>query len=171
MSQKILMILRHAKAAPDAPSGEDHDRPLAEKGVQQAESLGKYMTQQAISPQQVWCSTAMRTQQTWQHVQMASGIDPAVSYESSLYHISLPQALQKLEAADEDIERLLWIGHNPTLHELCLHFAEGDESENTHRLMQKFPPCSFAEFHFDGNWAEIQNADINFARFIIPKDL
>jgi phosphohistidine phosphatase len=40
---KTLLLLRHAKSSWDDPSLSDFDRPLSPKGIQDAESLGKYL--------------------------------------------------------------------------------------------------------------------------------
>ncbi|MGE0753696.1 MAG: histidine phosphatase family protein [Alphaproteobacteria bacterium] len=171
MAEKILYILRHAKTEPLAPGQEDHARPLAEKGVADAKNLGKYLLAQKIRPQQVWCSTATRTRQTWQHVQAMYGETVPAHYDDALYHISLYEMLYLLKKMPEKTGSLLWIGHNPGLHELCVRLSLEGEYALRSKMAQKFPPCSFVELRFDGNWNQIEEVICRLHRFVTPGDI
>jgi phosphohistidine phosphatase len=61
-----LVLLRHAKAA--YPSGvADHDRPLAPRGIREAELAGDWLRANLPTIDEVLCSTATRTRQTVTH--------------------------------------------------------------------------------------------------------
>ena len=60
---KKLLILRHAKAA--WPLGvDDHERPLAQRGHNEAPLIGRWMVEQGHIPDFILCSSALRTRQT-----------------------------------------------------------------------------------------------------------
>ncbi|HVL54021.1 MAG TPA: histidine phosphatase family protein, partial [Vitreimonas sp.] len=60
-----LYLLRHADAGdPDAWSGPDADRPLSEKGVAQAERLGRHLARADVALRQFVSSPKLRARQT-----------------------------------------------------------------------------------------------------------
>ena len=61
-----LMLLRHAKTEHDAPSGQDHDRRLDERGRLDAAAIGTWVGQHQPLPDAVKVSTAVRARQTWE---------------------------------------------------------------------------------------------------------
>lgn len=171
MAEKTLYILRHAKTEPLTHGQEDRERVLAERGVNEAKNFGKYMLSSGIKPQLVWCSSAMRTRQTWQHVQAVCGETMPVHYDDALYHVTMPDMLSMLKRVPEKTQSLMWIGHNPGLHELCVRLAlDGDHGQRV-RLSQKFPPCSFVELRFDGEWKDIDQLVCRLEKFITPGDI
>ena len=59
---KRLIVLRHGKAAyPPVP---DHERPLAQRGNQEAPAAGRWLVEQGIYPDAIITSDAVRTRQT-----------------------------------------------------------------------------------------------------------
>ena len=61
-----LMLLRHAKTENDAPSGQDQDRRLDDRGRLDAAAIGGWIGRHPPLPDAVLVSTAVRTQQTWE---------------------------------------------------------------------------------------------------------
>ncbi|MDX6498298.1 MAG: phosphohistidine phosphatase [Blastocatellia bacterium] len=61
---KTLLLLRHAKSSKDDPSLIDFDRPLNERGKNDAQLIGKYIRQQRIKADFVVSSPAERARQT-----------------------------------------------------------------------------------------------------------
>lgn len=59
-----LTLLRHAKSSWSDPALDDHERPLAKRGVKAIPLIAKYMRQQNIAPDLVLASDAMRTRAT-----------------------------------------------------------------------------------------------------------
>ena len=66
MSNRQLLLLRHAKAVLGEPGMEDFDRPLAERGEKAAKAMGRYMAEHGLVPDRVLCSPARRTRSTWE---------------------------------------------------------------------------------------------------------
>ncbi len=75
MTQKTLMILRHAKAEPGTAAQDDHERALNARGIAASRLIGAYMHRQHLIPDRVLCSTATRCRQTWE--EMAGIIFPS----------------------------------------------------------------------------------------------
>src|ERR1700676_4883458 len=61
-----LMLLRHAKTEHDAPSGQDQDRRLDDRGRQDAAAIGSWIGRHPPLPDAVLVSTAVRARQTWE---------------------------------------------------------------------------------------------------------
>ncbi len=75
-----LFILRHAKAAthPPTPSGGDHERPLAPRGVAALPGVARSIAEQLDGHplDLVLCSTSTRTRET---VELVAQAEPAVA--------------------------------------------------------------------------------------------
>ena len=61
-----LMLLRHAKTEHDAPSGQDQDRRLDDRGRLDAAAVGGWIGRHPPLPDAVLVSTAVRARQTWE---------------------------------------------------------------------------------------------------------
>ena len=66
-----LILTRHAKSSWDDPDTPDIDRPLNARGRAAARELGDFLASRDLEPEEVLCSTALRTRETWAGVQSA----------------------------------------------------------------------------------------------------
>ncbi len=169
--QKTLYILRHAKAEAITHGGEDHERPLAERGFSEASQMGKYMMNQHLWPEKVLCSTATRTRQTWQQIQDAFPRTIPIHYEDKLYHTTAADIAYIIGFEPENVSKLMVVGHNPGLHELCARLAKDGDNKLRHQVSMRFPTCSFVELQFEGTWRDLNTADTTLVRFITPDGL
>ena len=93
-----LILTRHAKSAWDNPALSDHDRPLNTRGQRAARELGDWLASRGYEPDEVLCSPALRTRETWDHVAAAVlEVRPAVRYEAELYQAA-PETLLAIAA-------------------------------------------------------------------------
>jgi phosphohistidine phosphatase len=114
MTERTLVLMRHAKAEPPDNYPEDIDRPLSRRGRADAEAAGKWLVERGLVPDQVLCSAAVRTRETWQCVSAAVGAVP-VNYEQSLYLSNAVEALELIQQTDVSVGTLLVVGHNPAM--------------------------------------------------------
>jgi phosphohistidine phosphatase len=119
VTDRTLVIMRHAKAEQSA-SKRDIDRLLTERGRQDANAAGTWLTEQGLSPDTVLCSPAARTRGTWHEVAvgLAEGTETTaatVHYEPNLYDGGLSAALEVVREVDPNAKIVLLIGHNPTV--------------------------------------------------------
>ena len=61
-----LMLLRHAKTETDAPTGQDQDRRLDDRGRLDSAAIGSWIGRHPPFPDIVLVSTAVRAHQTWE---------------------------------------------------------------------------------------------------------
>lgn len=113
-----LILTRHAKSAWDDPSMTDHDRPLNRRGRRSALELGEWLQSRGYEPDQVLCSTATRTRETWATVAAAPlEVTPRIEFLEALYHAS-PDVMQKALAKAAG-DTVMMLGHNPGIAEFA----------------------------------------------------
>ncbi len=164
--KKLLYILRHAKAEIAADYADDHARPLAERGLNDAKSLGERLRSMKNPPQQILCSTAKRTRET--HSSLA--LDVPVAFSERLYLASTGELLTIINTLPETVESVMLIGHNPGMHELTAlltHHAKNED--DTEQLREHFPTCTLAILSFPTEWNAITPDTGLLEQFIIPK--
>jgi phosphohistidine phosphatase len=126
MTQRTLLILRHAKA--ERPSGvPDLDRPLTERGHADAAAAGAWLAAKGHRPDLVICSPARRTRQTWHGVSvaLATPAPPEVRLESMVYEARASDLLDLIHGVSPEVHTLLVIGHNPTVSLLSVALDPG----------------------------------------------
>ena len=106
---KRLILMRHAKSDWSGEALIDHDRALNDRGRANARALGDWLRDQGIVPDEVLCSSAMRTQETLAGLNLPGGIKTTITRK--LYLASLDQILSLLQRATGN--SVLVLGHNP----------------------------------------------------------
>ena len=150
-----LVVMRHAKARPTAPS--DHERGLADRGRSDAEAVGRWLREQGITPDAALVSDALRTRQTWEQVAAAAAWDVAVDLSAALYAADADSAFDLIREVDADVRTLVVIGHNPTVAYIAelIDDGEGDPDATTGLLTRGFPTSAVAVFTVVGSWTDL----------------
>jgi phosphohistidine phosphatase len=107
----ILVVMRHARAAPADNLLNDHQRALDGRGRLEAREVGGSLAAWGIMPDHVLCSDARRTRETWDRMEGAFGRAIPVDHIHEFYTEGVeaaPVALAEIRA-----ETALIIGHNP----------------------------------------------------------
>jgi len=172
---RTLVLLRHAKSAwPDLP---DHERPLAGRGRRDAPVMGRWLRTAGHVPDQVLCSTARRTRETWQLAQPELGAGPPVRFEDRVYEASAEQLLDLARHAPAPAKTLLIIGHAPGIPELALVLAgaagpvDGEGDAAADRMRAKFPTAAVAVLEFAGPWDRLAPGTARLTSFVTPGDV
>ncbi len=143
---RTLLILRHAKAKPEDAATTDHERPLAERGLRDARRVGEWLASEALVPDAILTSTAVRAKTTAEIVRSALGADLPLKLESSLYLASPDRYLAALRGWPDDEACVLVVGHNPGLEELVTRVSGVREALATASLAHvRFPVRSWSE--------------------------
>src|SRR6478736_5181348 len=112
MPNRQLLLLRHAKAV-IGEGMEDFDRPLAVRGEQAAQAIGRYMAEHDLVPDLVLCSPARRTSQTWE-IAARELPETEVHLVNALYDFGDGEALLNvIREQGGKAKRLLLVTHNP----------------------------------------------------------
>ncbi|MGW1495913.1 SixA phosphatase family protein [Streptomyces sp. NBC_00191] len=164
-----IVLLRHAKA--DWPQVSDHDRPLAERGRQEAAVAGRKLADTGIAFDLALCSTASRTRETWKLAVHELPHRPKTVYEERLYDASLGELLALLNETPDEVNELLVIGHNPGMHALADALAGKAEGEAPARMTKTgFPTGAFAVVGFTGSWKSVEHGVGTLLDYWAPHD-
>jgi phosphohistidine phosphatase len=173
-----LMLLRHAKTEHDAPSGQDQDRRLDDRGRLDAAAIGSWIGRHLPVPEVVLVSTAVRAQQTWEIVRQAmqdatraATPQPQVESLGELYGAEPAQLLQIIRmACSADPRQLMLVGHNPGMHELALALAGSGDAAAKKALEDNLPTTGLAVLDFAiEDWNEVAFRRGTLVRFTSPK--
>lgn len=118
---KTLLILRHAKAEPDAGDG-DESRPLAKRGRRAALRVGELLSDRL--PELVLSSPSVRTRETVERLREGAGAPlPRVEYVPELYLASPATLTGVLAQHGGEAKQVMLVGHNPGLEELVTRLS------------------------------------------------
>lgn len=181
-----LMLLRHAKTEHDAPSGQDHDRRLDDRGRLDAAAIGDWIGRHPPLPDAVLVSTAVRAQQTWeiagQAMKDAIREQPAsrrrewqtkwqAEFLADIYGAEPAQLLHVIRMAEVTSPgHLLVVGHNPGMHELALMLTGSGDAAAKKALEDNLPTAGLAilDFAID-DWSEVAFRSGKLVRFTSPR--
>ncbi|MEJ8823755.1 histidine phosphatase family protein [Variovorax humicola] len=140
--------MRHAKSSRGDPSLPDRERPLDDRGLQDAPTMGKRLRKREVKPDLLMSSPALRALTTAQLIADELGYQRNdIALDERLYASSADNLLAIICALDDKLDRVMLFGHNPEFTDLA------------HRLSSEItdmPTCAVAEFRFDANvWADV----------------
>lgn len=154
---KQLMVLRHAATEMSAAARGDRGRRLTDEGCTDAKSLGLFMKDKGLVPDEVQCSSADRTRETLDYLLPAFDSKPDVRYEDALYGAEEHTLLEFVMSADNTANSLLIVAHNPGVHGFVMGLlSDVQEGVRADALMHGYPPGTLSVLTFDtNNWQDV----------------
>lgn len=172
MPDRQLLLLRHAKAVPEEFGMDDFDRPLTERGRNNAEAMGRYIAAQGLAPDLVLYSPARRTVETWE---IAAQHLPRVKSRpvQDLHDFGTGSALlEVIRAQGGAARRLMLVTHNPATERLALRLSGEGEKALLRRMAEGYPTCALAVIDFGaGGWEDTAAGKGTLHSFTRPRDL
>jgi phosphohistidine phosphatase len=163
---KRLHLLRHAKSSWDDASLPDRERPLAPRGKRASKRMARHIANAGLGIELAVCSPARRARQTLDP--LLELLDPELRTEPRLYGAAVSELLELVRELPDDPGSVLFVGHNPGLHE----FAERLAPEGDDRLARKFPTGALASFELDvDGWPEAELGRGRLVAFVRPREL
>lgn len=160
---RTLILMRHAKSSWDNPEQSDHARPLNGRGKRSATALGNWLITQRYLPDEVLCSSAERTRETFNRL----NLDCPVQYLDGLYHAGPERMLRILATAQGDT--VLMLGHNPGIGMFARQISTAPPP---HPRFSDYPTGATMVAKFDiETWKSIRMGTGNVMDFIIPREL
>jgi phosphohistidine phosphatase len=160
---RSLYVLRHAKADELAPAGGDRERVLKRRGRKAAQAVGRFLTRLDEVPELVLCSSAARARETAELAREAGAWDATLELVDELYEARPADLRQALARAESALERVMLVGHQPSL---SLFIAELTGSE------PDFPTGALARLDLDAaSWGEFGTRDAQLAWLVTPEIL
>jgi phosphohistidine phosphatase len=160
-----LILTRHAKSSWDDPLVADRDRPLNARGRAAARELGDFLASRGLEPEEVLCSSAARTRETWAQVEAAAlETRPDVRYCDDLYHAAPEAMLAQLKSATAGT--VMMLGHNPGIAEFA---AQLPAKPIYTQEFRKFPTGATLILDFPiESWADLALGQGALVDFFIP---
>lgn len=161
---KTLLLLRHAKSSWSSPDLPDHDRPLNDRGRRDATRIGELLKVEDLVPDLILSSTAKRARKTAKKVAAACGYRGAVQELSELYLAEANAYFTVMQELDENVQRVLIVGHNPGIEHLLSILTRATDSMSTAALAHISITAD--------NWQEVEDGvTAKFENFWRPREL
>lgn len=171
---KKLTLLRHAKSGWDDPVARDYDRPLNEKGVRAARTMGERARADGLSVDRLIASPALRVRQTLDSFFEGLGTVIEPVWDRRIYLASSATLLDIIRETEPEIDHLMLVGHNPGLEDLILDLIPDDGSSPLRDIVEvKYPTASLARMQWEGDdWEALgPTSGVVLTALIRPRDL
>ena len=163
-----LLILRHGKADHE-PADDDFKRELADKGKRHTQRIAVWLQQQKLLPDEVLSSPASRALTTAQKCCKAMGLDASmIIKDPRIYDGDASDLIEILKAHDDGANRVLLVGHNPTLDELIERLIEPSLSDNSRHHLT---PASLAYLQLPEKWTDNPAGSASLIQLVHPSTL
>jgi phosphohistidine phosphatase len=150
---KTLLILRHAKSSWKEQDLPDHDRPLNERGRNDAPRMGKLLKDEDLIPDLIMSSTAIRAKKTAELVAKTCKYKEKIVLNHSLYGAEPTVYLKILGGLSDKRMTALVVGHSPSVEE-TVELLTGSQDV-------VMPTCALAQISLPiQNWAELKQQKI-----------
>ena len=175
MTKKIILF-RHAKSYWGKSGrllfkGNDHDRPLNERGRKTAKLMSQYFLDNNINVDFIFSSTAKRATETL--IPFKNNLISNFGYEihKKLYTFNYYDLLTFTKRIDDKYQNIMLISHNPSIQDFCLKYVINKKNNpDFEKLKQKFPTCAVAILLSNAkNWSSVDNKSFELKKIIIPK--
>ena len=115
---KKLLLLRHAKSSWNNPNLANFERPLNNRGKQNAATMGKCLRKEKLVPDLIITSAAKRANKTANLVAKKCGYDKKIHVLESSYGGNLENYSIAIHDIGDKHKTVLLVGHNPTIEEV-----------------------------------------------------
>jgi len=159
---KTLLVLRHGKSDWDADDGNDHERPLAKRGIQAAKIMGRWLATIEQVPDRVITSSAVRAHETVRLAAHAGAWPGPLDARRELYDAAPEDVLRVVRSCENAFDRVLVAGHEPTSSALVGKLTGGSTVE--------FPTAALARIDFPvAKWADVSFGGGVLAWLVTPR--
>lgn len=159
--KSILYLLRHAKSSWRDLAIDDFDRPLNNRGLKDAPLMGQMLSKKNIIVDSVISSPAKRAIDTAKIITNNLGYTKNIILDKNIYDASLNTLLSTIRNFDDNLKKIMLIGHNPGLTDLSNYL--------TKYFIENIPTCGVVALEFDKSWKDINPKDGNIIFFEYPK--
>ena len=159
---KTLTLIRHAKSSWEF-NVTDHERPLKDRGINDANLVAKALVLNEIEVDKVIVSDAQRTKQTADIILSKLKVQSnKISFNHKVYDFSGKDLTEVIMACENSVNHLMVFGHN--------HAITAFVNTYGNRFIDNVPTCGVVTiaFHTD-HWAKL--SDGKTMSTIFPREL
>ena len=161
---KSVILFRHGKSDWQAPYGNDHERPLAKRGVEAAMKMGKFLFEKNQVPELVISSTAVRAKTTVELAINSAKWTSKLVLERGIYGGSPDFLLELIHSQDDVYNSICLVGHEPNF---SFFISRASNQDYIH-----FTTANMAKINFDINmWSKLQFGNGILEWHQKPKDI
>ncbi len=163
---KTVYIIRHAKSSWANFDQTDFERPLNERGHENAVEMAERMLDKKIRIDAFISSPALRAQQTCEHFCKVFSKDKnEIIFIDALYHADSATIKSVMAKTDDEYNTIAVFTHNPGISEYVNTLVEDVYIDN-------MPTCGvFAITAEISNWEAFDKAEKSFLFFDFPKNI
>ncbi|HDZ10173.1 SixA phosphatase family protein [Pseudohongiella sp.] len=163
---KTLILLRHAKSSWQDQAQRDIDRPLNERGRQDAPLMADNLHKRGTHPQRILCSPALRTVSTAEifanHLSIPKEL---LQLERQIYLAGSGHLLHLMRQQDDKLDSMMLVGHNPALTDLFNELCREARLDN-------MPTCCVAELSLPiTQWSRLDVGQAELKYIDYPKKI
>ena len=161
---KILFLIRHAKSSWDDFSLSDFERPLNDRGKNDAPKMAKRLRQKDVKIEAFISSPAKRAKKTAEYfIKEFGGDKDEIVLVSALYDAGLNNFSQTVKDINDKYNSAAIFSHNPGITAFAKELINTAEIEN-------MPTCSVFTVKADTDkWKDFSKAKKEFLFFDYPK--
>ncbi len=161
---KTLYLLRHAKSSWATPDVKDFDRPLNERGFNDAPEMAERLQQRGEKIDLLVSSPALRAYTTATLFCEVLGINPdSIVQNRQIYLAGSPKLQQLISLFEESANSAMLVAHNPALTDLANDLA--------HAGIDNIPTCGLVVIQLPiEHWFDVQPGMGRLLRFDFPKN-
>jgi phosphohistidine phosphatase len=141
------MLMRHAHTTDKLAQQSDRERTLTALGYSQIEKVALALQATSFSPDGIYGSPAVRTQQTAQQLIHLLWPDQKVILWEEIYSASLDTLMEKLQQLPNVQHHVMMVGHNPVISFLAASLSRQE--------VPHFTPAALVILNFAGDWKDI----------------
>lgn len=157
---KKLLLIRHAKATHET-GYVDFERPLQERGLQDAAIMAARLKEKNLIPQILVASPALRTLSTANVFSQHLAI-PQAQTNKDIYEATTLSLVKVINALPNEYDFIALVGHNPGMSDVLYYLT---------RQLQDVPTCAMMLIEFDtDSWMEIIEDAGKLVEYDYPKN-
>lgn len=162
-----LILLRHAKSSWSQQGAGDHARVLNGRGRNDCDAIGRWLAAHGYLPDEVLCSSAARTCETWDRVSAHLPQPPAMAPLDKLYLADPGTLFNSLSGATGNCVAIL--AHNPGIADFA-HQIVATPPE--HDGFSHYPTLAVTIIDFDiETWTGLKPGTGRVFDFVVPRAL
>lgn len=162
---KTLFLVRHAKSSWSTPGMRDFDRPLNERGMNDAPKMASFLQKSGITPDLIVSSPAKRALTTARFFASVFRINESdIVLNPDIYEAEPTDVLRIISELPETSSTVMIFGHNPTFTDIANRFSED--------IIENVPTCGVVCIKSRvEKWNELFEGNSRIAASWFPKEV